>query len=311
MAIVNYTNPRDPEAYLLSVDEVCARVDRMVALGGTMVGFNGGFHPRLRLDDYAALFSEVRSRFPELAFYEMTLAEFMYACKVSQLSYPEGAAVLRSAGTRWVAGGSAEILDDGFRRRHSPLKSTVADFFGAQRAILEAGIGSTATMVIGFGESLERRLNHLERLRAFQDSVGRAMPSFLCWTYKPQNTALGGAEIRPEEYLRWLAVRRIYLDNFVHIRTSVLTQNANAMLGLQYGADDFDLPTEDRVTELAGATISTDSEEILAAARGLGFEPMARRPFRSQAAEIAGPGTPKTSASTARSWAPGVASADR
>jgi cyclic dehypoxanthinyl futalosine synthase len=293
MAIVNYTNvcvarcdycafyrlPKHPETYLLSVDEVCEKIENLIQLGGTMVAFNGGFHPKLKIGHYAALFRAVRQRFPNLAFYEMTVAEFMYSCKVSRLSYSEGAALLREAGTRWVTGGGAEVLDDAFRQRHSPLKYTVDDYYDAQRAILQGGIGSTATMVIGFDETLDERLNHLERLRAFQDSVGNAMPSFLCWTYKPWNNALGGREIEANEYLRWLAVCRIYLDNFTHIRTSVLTQNAQAMRGLTFGADDFDLPTEDEVTQSAGATISHAFDDILDAARNEGFDPRLRDPF--------------------------------
>ncbi len=293
MAIVNYTNvcvarcdycafyrlPGHAETYLLSVDEVCAKIEAMVALGGTMVGFNGGFHPKLKIDHYAGLFKEVRRRFPDLAFYEMTVAEFMYSCKVSMLSYAEGARILKESGTHWVTGGGAEVLDDRFRERHSPLKYTVSDFYDAQRAIVESGMGSTATMVIGFDETLEERLNHLESLRDFQDSVGGAMPSFLCWTFKPQNTPVGGEEISAREYLRWIAICRIYLDNFEHIRASVLTQNKNAMLGLKFGADDFDLPTEDEVTQMAGATISHQFEQILAAAREIGFEPVHREAF--------------------------------
>jgi len=293
MAIVNYTNvcvarcdycafyrlPKHPETYLLSTDQVCEKIESLIQLGGTMVAFNGGFHPKLKIAHYAELFRAVRQRFPDLDFYEMTVAEFMYSCKVSRLSYAEGAKIMHKAGTRWVTGGGAEVLDDAFRTRHSPLKYTVDDYYAAQRAILEGGIGSTATMVIGFDESLDERLNHLERLRAFQDEVHGAMPSFLCWTYKPWNNALGGNEIKSIEYLRWLAVCRIYLDNFTHIRTSVLTQNENAMRGLNFGADDFDLPTEDEVTQMAGATISRAFDRILDAARSAGFEPILRAPF--------------------------------
>ena len=293
MAIVNYTNicvarcdycafyrlPGAPDGYLLTLPQVFDKIEALKALGGTMVGFNGGFHPKLRIPDYGALFAAVRERFPELEFYEMTVAEFMYSCKVTQIPYAEGAQILKRHGVRWVTGGGAEVMDDAFRKRHSPLKYTVEDYYDAQRAILESGLGSTATMVIGFDETLEERLNHLERLRAFQDSVGGKLPSFLCWTYKPWNTDLGGQEVSNEEYLRWLAVCRIYLHNFDHIRTSVLTRNEDAMLGLRFGADDFDIPTEDEVTEKAGATISHDFDRILQAARQAGYEPVHRSPF--------------------------------
>jgi cyclic dehypoxanthinyl futalosine synthase len=294
MAIVNYTNvcvakcdycafyrlPKQEGTYLLDLDQVCARIDRLLAHGGTLVGFNGGFHPDLRVTDYADLFRGIRARYGDrMEFYGMTVAEFMFACKVSKRSYADGAAELAASGVRWVTGGGAEILDDEFRRRHSPLKYKVEDYYDAQRAILDAGLGSTATMVIGFDESLQERFNHLDRLRRFQDETGGGLASFLCWTYKPYHTELGGQEVSTDEYLRWLAICRIFLDNFVHIRTSVLTRNEAALHGLAFGADDFDLPTEDEVTELAGATISHDFERILQTARGLGFAPRYREPW--------------------------------
>ncbi|MEZ4318962.1 MAG: radical SAM protein [Myxococcota bacterium] len=292
MAIVNYTNvcvakcdycafyelPGRPGGYLLSQEQVYEKIDALTALGGTLVAFNGGFHPKLRITDYAELFAGCHARYPELTFYETTVAEFMFACKVSKVPYAEGARILREAGTQWITGGGAEVLDEAFRRRHSPLKYKVADYYDAQRAVLEAGIGSTATMVIGFDETLEERLNHLERLRAFQDEVG-GLPSFLCWTYKPYNTDLGGGEISSHEYLRWLAICRIYLHNIKHIRTSVLTQNERALDGLRFGADDFDIPTEDEVTQKAGATIHHQFERILSAARDAGYEPVQRGPL--------------------------------
>lgn len=291
MAIINYTNvcvakcdycafyrlPKQPGTYLLGLDQVCERIDRLLAHGGTLVGFNGGFHPDLRIADYAALFQGIRERYGDrLEFYGMTVAEFMFACKVSKLPYPVGAAQLAASGVRWVTGGGAEILDDAFRRRHSPLKYKVADYYDAQRALLDAGLGSTATMVIGFDETLQERLNHLTTLRQFQDETGQALASFLCWTYKPYHTELGGQEVSTREYLRWLAICRVFLDNFVHIRTSVLTRNEDALRGLAFGANDFDLPTEDEVTEMAGATISLDFDRVLQTARDLGFTPRYR-----------------------------------
>ncbi len=294
MAIVNYTNvcvakcdycafyklPGQDGTYLLSHAELDARIDALLGFGGTLVGFNGGFHPELRIDDYATLFAHVRARYGDrLEFYGMTVAEFMFAAKVSKLPYPEAARRLAESGVRWVTGGGAEILTDSFRRRHSPLKYKTEDYYDAQRAILDAGLGSTATMVIGFDETLDERLDHLERLRDFQDAEGSRLPSFLVWTYKPYNTELGGAEVSMREYLRWLAICRIYLDNIPHIRTSVLTRNEGALEGLRYGADDFDLPTEDEVTQKAGATVSHDFEAILAHGRAQGFDLVYREPW--------------------------------
>lgn len=298
MAIVNYTNvcvakcdycsfyrlPHQAGTYLLNFEQVCEKIDAMRDLGGRLVGFNGGFHPKLRIHDYAELFSKVRAKYgQEIEFYEMTVAEFMFSCKLSKVSYDEGAAIMRASGTKWITGGGAEILEDSFRMRHSPGKYKVADYFKAQRAILEAGMGSTATMVIGFDETLDERLSHLRELRAFQDTFQRSesggLTSFLCWTYKPWNNELGGQEVTTREYLRWLAVSRIYLDNIVHIRTSVLTKNEDALQGLLFGANDFDLPTEDEVTQKAGATISHNFAKILEAAEKIGMKPIMRPPF--------------------------------
>lgn len=293
MGIINYTNicvaqcdycsfyrlPGHKEGYLLSPDQVCARIEQVANLGGTVVGFNGGFNPELKLQDYAALFQEIHRRFPNMSFKEMTVAEFVYACKVSRIDFAEGAKIMTEAGTQWLTGGGAEVMDEGFRKRHSAGKGTVARYYEAQRAILDAGIGSTATMVIGFDETLDERLTHLDDLRNFQDSVDGRLASFLCWTYKSYGTALGGQEVDTPEYLRWLALSRIYLDNIVHIRASVLTKNEDALLGLQYGANDFDLPTEDEVTQKAGATISHDFGRILDAAENIGFRCVHRAAF--------------------------------
>jgi len=287
MRIINYTNvcvaqcdycafyklPTQDGGYVLSHDEVFAKLDELLALGGDLAAFNGGFNPHLPLSYYCELFAAIRARYGDaLEFYALTIAEFMYLADHAKLSYGEAAERLKDAGVRWITGGGSEILTEEFRARHSKFKYTVAEYFLAQRAILDAGLKTTATMVIGFDESLEERLEHLERTRQFQDETS-GLASFLCWTFKPYFTQLGGIEISSAEYLRHLALCRIYFDNIPRIRTSVLTQNQQALEGLNHGADDFDLPIEDEVTQKAGATISLDFERILNYARELGYEP--------------------------------------
>jgi cyclic dehypoxanthinyl futalosine synthase len=287
MRIVNYTNvcvaqcdycafyrlPGSPESYVLTQQQVFDKIDELIAFGGDLVGFNGGFNPHLPLDYYCELFSAIRQHYGDrIEFYALTVAEFMYLADHAHLSLHEAAARFKSAGVRWITGGGSEVLTEGFRARHSRFKYTVAQFFDAQRAILDAGLKTTATMVIGFDENFEERLEHLERTRRFQDETG-GLASFLCWTYKPYFTQLGGCEISAREYLRHLALSRIYLDNVPRIRTSVLTQNRNALQGLLYGADDFDLPLEDEVTQKAGAIIDLDLKGLLDCARELGFTP--------------------------------------
>ena len=302
MRIVNYTNvcvaqcdycafyvlPNQDGGYVLSREDVFAKIDELVEVGGDLVGFNGGFNPRLPLDYYCDLFHAVRERYGEaVEFYALTVAEFVFLADRAGLSFADAAARLRDAGVHWVTGGGSEILTEDFRKRHAKWKYTVADYFEAQRAIVESGMRTTATMVIGFDETLDERLEHLQRTRDFQDACLRdgyeGLFSFLCWTYKPYGTSLGGEEVSSHEYRRWIALSRIFLDNVEHVRTSVLTQNEEAFRALDFGADDFDLPIEDEVTQKAGARIDLDLDRLLEIPRRLGYTVEYRRAERPPA----------------------------
>ena len=254
-------------------------------MGGDLFAFNGGFNPKLPLDFYCDLFAAVRARYGDrIEFYALTIAEFVYLADRAKLSYADAAARLRDAGVHWVTGGGSEILTEDFRKRHAKFKYTVREYFEAQRAIVESGMKTTATMVIGFDETLDERLEHLQRTRDFQDECIRdgldGLFSFLCWTYKPYGTAFAGVEIDAHEYWRHIALSRIFLDNVPHVRTSVLTQNEGAFRALDYGADDFDLPIEDEVTQKAGARIELDLEALLDVPRSLGYAVEYRRAER-------------------------------
>jgi cyclic dehypoxanthinyl futalosine synthase len=290
MRIINYTNvcvaqcdycafyvlPNQEGGYVLTRDDVFAKIDELLEAGGDLVGFNGGFNPKLPLHYYADLFAAVRERYGDrVEFYALTIAEFMYLADRAKMSHHQAAERLRDAGVHWITGGGSEILTEDFRKRHAKFKYTVREYFEAQRAIVESGMRTTATMVIGFDETLDERLEHLQRTRDFQDGCIRdgypGIFSFLCWTYKPYGTALAGTEISPREYWRHMALSRIFLDNVKHFRTSVLTQNEDAFRALEYGADDFDLPIEDEVTQKAGARIDLDLDRLLAVPRALGY----------------------------------------
>lgn len=319
MRIVNYTNvcvakcdycsfyrlPNSPEGYVRDKNWVFEKIDELVDVGGDLFGFNGGFNPKLRMEYYTDLFGSIRQRYGDsIEFYALTVVELLYVARLCKLPVPEALKMLKEAGVRWITGGGAEILADSFRKRHSPLKYTVKEYLDTQRHILEAGMNTTATMVIGFDETLEERLEHLSSIREFQDEVTGGSPaisqgstatsqdspaiqqglpatrtglfSFLCWTYKPYNNELGGVEVSKEEYLRWIALSRIYLDNVKNIRASVLTQNANGLKALSYGANDFDIPWEDEVTQLAGAVIEKDVAKVLGYAHEEGFKTVYR-----------------------------------
>lgn len=295
MRIINYTNvcvakcdycsfyrlPNDKEGYVRDKEYIFSKIDELVAVGGNFFGFNGGFNPKLRIDYYVDLFSSIRKRYGDaIEFYALTVVEFLYIARLCQLSNQEALKMLKEAGVNWITGGGAEILSDSFRLRHSPLKYTVKEYMDTQADILDAGLKTTGTMVIGFDETLQERMDHLDTVRNFQDerlNAGKeGLFSFLCWTYKPYNNELGGQEISSREYLRHLALCRIYLDNIKFMRTSVLTQNQAALNGLNYGANDFDIPWEDEVTQMAGAVIEKDVERVLDYARQAGFNPRLR-----------------------------------
>ncbi len=184
MRIVNYTNvcvakcdycsfyrlPNAPDGYVREKSWIFEKIDELVSVGGDLFAFNGGFNPKLKLDFYTDLFSSIRSRYGDtIEFYALTIVELLYVAKLSKMSVADTVKVLKEAGVRWITGGGAEILADTFRKRHSPLKYTVDEYFDTQRQVIEGGLNTTATMVIGFDETMEERLSHLERLRQFQD----------------------------------------------------------------------------------------------------------------------------------------------
>jgi cyclic dehypoxanthinyl futalosine synthase len=302
MRIINYTNicvakcdycsfyrlPKAPDGYVHDKEWIFGKIDELVSLGGEFFGFNGGFNPELKIDYYTDLFGSIRQKYgDEIDFYAMTIVELIYIARITKISIARACELFKEAGVRWITGGGAEILADSFRKRHSPLKYTVKEYMNAQRTVLESGLNSTATMVIGFDETLDERLDHLKTVRDFQDQIQDqtkgGLFSFLAWTYKPYNNDLGGFEIGPAEYLRHLALCRIFLDNVKHIRTSVLTQNANALRGLKYGANDFDIPWEDEVTQKAGAVIEQNVERVLGYAHEEGFKTVCRHIARARA----------------------------
>ena len=290
MRIINYTNvcvaqcdycafyvlPNQQGGYVMTRDDVFAKIDELLAVGGDLASFNGGFNPRLPLHYYCDLFAAVRERYGDsIEFYALTIAEFMYLADRAKLSYADTAARLRDAGVHWITGGGSEIMTEDFRKRHAKFKYTVREYFQAQKAIVQAGMRTTATMVIGFDETLDERLEHLQRTRDFQDECLEGghdgLFSFLAWSYKPYGTAFGGTEVSAREYWRHIALSRIFLDNVKHVRTSVLTLNEDAFRALEWGANDFDLPLEDEVTQKAGARIDLDLDRLLAIPREMGF----------------------------------------
>ena len=293
MRIVSYTNvcvadcaycafyrrPGDAEGYVLSEEQIFQKIDALVAVGGSLVAMEGGFNPALKLDHYENLVRAIRRRYGDrIEIYGPTAVEVLFIARSSKISLTDTLLRLKESGLRWIPGGGAEILTAEWRRKLSPKKYSVDQYFEVMREAHRLGFGTTATMVIGFGENYEARIEHLERMRRHQDET-EGFTSFLSWTYQSQNTALGGAVTSNEDYLRTLAVARLYLDNVPHFRASFLTQGERGPEALRYGADDFDVVLEDQVTEKAGVQLEKKVDTVLGWVRKSGMDPIPREPF--------------------------------
>ncbi len=293
MRIVSYTNvcvadcsycafyrrPGDDDAYVLSKEQIFEKIDGLLKSGGSVVAMEGGFNPKLRIDHYEDLFASVRKKYGDrIEIYGPTIVEVIFIAKSSRISLEEALIRLKASGLRWIPGGGAEILTDAWREKLSPKKYSVKDYIDGMRLAQKIGFGTTATMVIGFGETIQDRLEHLEHIRRLQDETG-GFASFLLWTYQPLNTPMGGSLASNDEYLRTLAISRLYLDNIPVVRASFLTQYDKGPEALTAGAHDFDIPLEDQVTQLAGAKIEESVDRVLDWVKKAGLTPVKRSPY--------------------------------
>ncbi len=261
-----YRPPGHPEAYVLSFEEIGRRVEELVAWGGTRILMQGGHHPHLRLAWYEDLLRYLKERFPSIEIDAFSPSEIEHIAQLENMSTQEVLQRLMQAGLEGLPGGGAEILDDEIRSRISPKKQKTAGWLRVMREAQALGLATSATMVIGFGETVIHRIRHLERLRTLQDESlqkhGNGFTAFIPWTAQINRaTSLGRSKthrrygVDAQEYLHHLAFSRLYLDNFVHIQASWLTQGEEiARQALHFGADDFgSTMLEENVVSAAGA----------------------------------------------------------
>lgn len=275
-----YRRPGDADGYTLSHEEIFKKIDELLARGGNLVAMEGGFNPALKIAHYENLFRAVRQRYGNrIEIYGPTSVEVLFIARNSKIPLTEALDRLKKSGLRWIPGGGAEILTPEWRKKLSPKKYSVEQYLETMETAQKTGFGTTGTMVIGFGEPHEARVEHLRRLRDLQDKTG-GFASFLCWTYQSPNTELGGPITPNDDYLRTIAIARLYLDNIRRIRASVLTQGQGGILALRSGADDFDIALEDQVTQKAGTQIEDNVKRILTWVRQLGMTPVKRKTWR-------------------------------
>ena len=267
------------DGYLLSFESIYEKIDEMLELGGTGLLMQGGLHPDLRIEYYENLLSSIKQRYPQVHLHCFSAPEITNIAEVSGLNLRDTISRLRDAGLDSIPGGGAEILDDEVRARISRLKCTSDEWEQVHRTAHALGLRTTATMMFGCGEEIRHRVNHLERVRRIQQDTG-GFTAFIPWIFAPENTPLGKKvpEATAVEYLKTLAISRIYLDNIDHIQSSWLTPGIKVcQVGLQFGADDVgSILIEENVVYAAGVRNRTNESELRRIITDAGYIPAQR-----------------------------------
>ena len=274
-----YRRPGKPDTYVRTLEDICQRIDETIALGGTGVLMQGGLHPDFGLEWYEDLLRTLHARYPDFQLHCFSPPEIHNIHLISQLSYEEILGRLRDAGLYSMPGGGGEILDDEVRKRVS-TKCTTDEWLAVMRAAHRVGLRTTATMMFGIGDSTVHRVRHLQRIRDLQDETG-GFTAFIAWTFQRENTALGRRikeELTGMDYLRMVAVSRLFLDNVEHIQSSWLTQGLRlGQVALRFGADDMgSIMIEENVVSAAGAHNEADEKTLRYLIREAGFRPQQR-----------------------------------
>ena len=267
------------EGYLLSFETIYKKIDEMLELGGTGVLLQGGLNPDLKIEYYENLLRSLKERYPQVHLHCFSAPEILCIAEVSGLSVRDTIQRLMDAGLQSIPGGGAEILDDEIRSRISRLKCTSEEWEQMHRTAHALSLRTTATMMFGCGEEYRHRVNHFERLRRIQEDTG-GFTAFIPWMFAPENTPLGKRvpEATAVDYLKTLAISRIYLDNIDHIQSSWLTPGIKVcQVGLQFGADDVgSILIEENVVFAAGVRNRTNEGELRRIIEDAGYTPAQR-----------------------------------
>jgi cyclic dehypoxanthinyl futalosine synthase len=261
------------EGYTLGFDEIFAKIEETIALGGGQLLMQGGHNPDVPLAWYEDLFRQVKSRYPGFRLHALSPPEIIHISRLSGLPTTEVIDRLIAVGLDSVPGGGAEILVDRVRKElHCYNKATADEWLDVMKQVHRAGLRTTATMMYGTVETVDERLEHLFRLRDVQDETG-GFTAFIAWSYQPEHTELGGTEATGVEYLRTLALSRLVLDNFDNIQSSWVTQGGKVgQLSLAYGANDMgSVMIEENVVRAAGAEYCMDEFEVVRNIESAGY----------------------------------------
>jgi cyclic dehypoxanthinyl futalosine synthase len=300
---VNYTNvcnvyckfcafyrvEKDDDSYVITLDELDKKIEETVALGGTQMLMQGGHHPKLTKQWYLDLLAHVKAKFPGFNIHGFSPSEFIHFREVFNEPLEKIIGDFKAAGLGSIPGGGGEILVDRVRQRIAPLKAMSNDWLEVMDVAHRLGLYSSATMMFGHVETIEDRIEHLERLRAQQEtSLKRKaengnekmgnFTAFIAWTFQAEHTKLKAPTVGAHEYLRTQALSRIYLDNFENIQSSWVTQGLEiGQVALKYGANDLgSIMIEENVVSQAGTTFRMTVPDMRRLIQDLGYEPHQR-----------------------------------
>ena len=264
-----YRHAKDDDAYILSYEEIDKKIDELLEIGGTQILFQGGVHPKLKIDYYEELVSHIHTKYPQITIHGFSAIEIDYISRISKISYNEVLQRLKDKGLASIPGAGAEILNDEVRDIIAPKKLDTKDWLEVHRQAHLIGVKSTATMMFGTVETDEQIIEHWDMIRRLQDETN-GFRAFIMWSFQSAHTKLAEElpNIPPQSsnrYLRLLAVARLYLDNFPNIQSSWVTQGSYiGQMALQFGANDLgSTMMEENVVSAAGATNRMNQDEMI------------------------------------------------
>ena len=274
-----YRRPGQEGGYVLPLETIFQKIEETLELGGTGILMQGGMHPDLKIDYYEELLGSIRARYP-IHLHCFSPPEVVVLARLSKISLREAVQRLKAAGLDSIPGGGAEILTERMRSEISPGKCDAEEWLEVMRVAHGEEMPTTATMMIGGGETLQERVEHLDRIRRLQDETG-GFVAFIPWNVQLENTPMSAKiheHVGPVEYLTLLAVSRIYLDNVENIQVSWLTQGLEVgEIALHFGANDVgSIMIEENVISTAGAHRTARREDLIRIIRRAGFRPVQR-----------------------------------
>ena len=272
-----YRTEKDDDSYVITLDEMDKKIEETIALGGTQILMQGGHHPKLSFQWYLDLLSHIKSKYPQINIHGFSPSEFVHFRDVFRMPIEEIISQFVKAGLGSIPGGGGEILVDRVRQRISPLKAMSDDWLGVMDAAHRLGLSSTATMMFGHVETIEDRIEHLERVRAQQDK-SKGFTAFIAWTFQAEHTRLKAPAAGAHEYLRTQALARIYLDNIPSIQSSWVTQGLEVgQVALKHGANDLgSIMIEENVVSKAGTTFRMTVADMRRLIEDIGYQPQQR-----------------------------------